>query len=145
MDISTLFDLASNRADAWNTLWQLYIAVSTGVLAIVTASAKPLSKPSTAIIGVGFILFLIANSDAFKNYITVRTQIHEMITASVENKSLIAKADFKDKADIVRLSENLSVPSNEFLGVKLFFIFYWAIGILVLLGVWFIPIIRRRE
>lgn len=145
MDISTLFDLASNRADAWNTLWQLYIAVSTGVLAIVTASAKPLSKPSTAIIGVGFILFLIANSYAFKNYITVRTQIHEMIIASVENKSLIAKADFKDKADIVRLSENLSVPSNEFLGVKLFFIFYWEIGILVLLGVWFIPIIRRRE
>lgn len=145
MEISTLFDLASNRADAWNTLWQLYIAVSTGVLAIVTASANPLSKRNTSIIGIGFILFLLANSDAFENYITVRTQIHDMITVSVENKAVFSKAAFKDEKEIVRLSKNLSVPSDEFLGVKLFYIFYWAIGLLVLLGIWFIPMMRRRE
>jgi hypothetical protein len=142
MDISTLFDMAANRADAWNTLWQIFITVSTGGLAIVTASSNPLSKMSSGIICIGFLLFVIGNNSAFNDYYQVRMQLHEMI-AAIPEEALTDKAT--DKVSLLALSKKIGPPQDYIFSFREFFVYYWSISFIVLVALWFIPYVRRKN
>nr|WP_320191637.1 hypothetical protein [uncultured Desulfobacter sp.] len=144
MKLSDLFNLASNRSDAWNNLWQLYIGISTALLAIVSASSKALTKPSSAIICFGFIAFVAGNYSAFLNYHKTRKQIHKMIVEQLSDERYknISENTYNNSNEIETLS-NLIGPPLKYIGNKpAFFYYYWIISAVVLLSLWFIPLLR---
>ena len=139
MTISDLLQFAANRADAWNILWQLFIAVATALLAIVSASNKPLSKQTSIIICVGFLLFLVGNYKSFHNYHSIRSHIVKMVcneTDQIDNKSW----GICQKNSVVFLVKKMGPPEKGE-----FTLFYFTLGIIVLSGLWYIPYKRRKD
>ncbi len=144
MNLPDLLNLAANRSDAWNNLWQLYIAISTALLAIVSASSEPLSKGSSFIICVGFTVFIVGNYSAFLNYYKTRNQIHKMIVEHLsENQELSRNENgYINNYGINELSKLIGPPLKKINNKPAFFYYYWAISSVVLLAIWFIPFFR---
>lgn len=147
MTAAELIDLAANRADAWNTLWQLHIAVSTALLALVTASGKPLSRLASVIICTAFLVFLWGNYTAFSDYHDVRNSIEQLLTkeqpAEHERALIVFNSGSENIVtiqEIRTLSEKIGPPTKDE-----FRLYYWMIGALVVLAILVIPYKRRCQ
>lgn len=112
MEIFDLLQLAANKADAWNQLQQLFIAVSTALLALVAASSKPLSKQSAAVICIGFSFFLIGNYKAFSDYHSIREKIVEITCDAKGNLDETHLCIIAKKDSIIKLAEEMGPPGK---------------------------------
>ena len=107
-------------------VWNLFVIVVTGLLAIVAASPRPLSQVTSLWIVAGFVLFLVVQIFAFRNYADVFCQIQCMVELNGNDaySALIARM----------------MPP-----VRWVYLTYIALGSLVACLLWYIPKRRRCE
>lgn len=118
--------------------------MSTALLAIVVASSSSLSPKSACLVCIGFLLFLLGNYEAFKDYLNLRNHLFDMaqmnVLSQVDSHSYCAGNEM-----VLQLAKLLAPPNEIFLGCLNFKIYYWIMGGISLLCLWFIPQFRRSN
>lgn len=79
-----LLELVFSRADALNGFWNLYIAVSLGLLGLM-ASAKPFTevKAVKVLLSVAFVAFAYANYDVIAATNVQRSELLKLLAGSI--------------------------------------------------------------
>jgi len=124
MEIKDILGFAIERASALNGLWNIYIAVATGVLGVMASGkAFTTSKILKVFLSLVFVVFAYSNLDAILRLGDLRNSLLQMLPTGM---------------DALKLNLKPAEPLH-------YKVFHLVLDAIVVAAIWFVPWPRKED